>query len=138
MKTLVYLLFVLAASSLAACQPKPAPGEIVSVTGGSDRSIPANDLNSMLKNKDFMLINVHIPLAGNIAGTDRSIPYDQIGQNLALLPGDKNARIVLYCRSGRMSAIAAEALVKLGYTDVWDLKGGTAAWEQAGLTLENK
>jgi rhodanese-related sulfurtransferase len=92
----------------------------------------------MLKNKDFMLINVHIPLAGIIAGTDRSIPYDQIGQNLSQLPGDKNARIVLYCRSGRMSAIAAEALVKLGYTNVWDLKGGTAAWEQAGLTLDNK
>lgn len=138
MKKFVLLSIVLGAMSLAACQPKPAPEEIVSVAGGSYRSIPANELNTMLKNKDFVLINVHIPFAGNIAGTDRSIPYDQIEQNLSQLPGDKNTRIVLYCRSGRMSAIAAEALVKLGYTNVWNLKGGMAAWEQAGLSLEDK
>jgi rhodanese-related sulfurtransferase len=138
MKKLVFLLIVLGAVLLAACQPKPAPVEIVTVSGGSYRNISANDLSRMLKNKDFVLINVHIPFAGNIAGTDRSIPYDRIGQNLSQLPGDKNARIVLYCRSGRMSAIAAETLVKLGYTNVWNLNGGMAAWEQAGLSLEGR
>lgn len=89
----------------------------------------------MLENKDFVLINVHIPFAGNIAGTDLSIPYNQIEQNLSQLPADKAAKLVLYCRSGRMSQIAAEKLVSLGYTDVWDLEGGMVAWEQAGNLL---
>jgi hypothetical protein len=37
-----------------------------------------------------------------------------------------------------MSSIAAEKLVELGYTNVWNLSGGMAAWEQAGFPLEGK
>ncbi len=125
---------------LAACGGKPAQvtGETVTVTGGSYTNVTADELNAMLKNKDFVFINVHIPFEGNIAGTDLSIPYDQIADpaNLAQLPADKNVKIVLYCRSGRMSAIAAEKLVSLGYTNVWNLTGGMVDWEQAGYDIQ--
>jgi rhodanese-related sulfurtransferase len=110
--------------------------EQVSVSGGSYVRISATELEAMLNNKDFTLVNTHIPFEGNIPGTDLSIPYNEIDQNLGLLPTDKNAKIVLYCRSGRMSAEAAETLVKLGYTNIWDLAGGMIAWEDAGLPLE--
>jgi rhodanese-related sulfurtransferase len=110
-------------------------GKQVSVDGGSYTDVSASELQTMLANKDFSLVNVHIPFEGNIAGTDLSIPYDQIAQNIDKLP-DKNAKIVLYCRSGRMSAIAAETLVSLGYTNVWNLDGGMVAWEAAGNTIE--
>jgi len=90
----------------------------------------------MLKNKDFVFVNVHIPFEGDIAATDLSVSYDQIAQNLSQLPSDKNAKIVLYCRSGRMSEIAAEELVSLGYTNIWNLEGGMVEWEQAGFDLE--
>jgi rhodanese-related sulfurtransferase len=136
MKKLIFIL--LAAMILVSCQSKPVTGETVSVTGGSYQSVTPDKLNTMLKNKDFVFVNVHIPFAGNIAGTDLSIPYDQIEQNLSQLPSDKNAKIVLYCRSGRMSAIAAEKLASLGYTNIWDLKGGMVDWEQAGYSIENK
>jgi rhodanese-related sulfurtransferase len=126
--------------TLSACQSKnsdtPITGSAVTVDGGYYLNVTPSELNTMLEDKDFVFINVHIPFAGNIAGTNLSIPYDQIGQGLAQLPSDKNAKIVLYCRSGRMSAIAAETLVKLGYTNLWNLDGGMAAWEQAGFELE--
>jgi rhodanese-related sulfurtransferase len=92
-------------------------------------------LAAMLDGKDFRLINVHIPYAGEISGTDLEIPYDQIEQRASELPADKGAKIVLYCRSGAMSAMAARSLVKLGYTNVWNLDGGMSAWEQAGHPL---
>jgi phage shock protein E len=127
-----FILFLMVAIVLAGCQSKPVTGETVSVDGGSYRNISADEL----KGNDFVFINVHIPFAGNIAGTDLFIPYDQIEQNLSQLPADKNAKIILYCRSGRMSAIAAEKLVSLGYTNIWNLKGGMVDWEQAGYEIQ--
>ena len=125
---------------LTACQSQPAEivGEKVNVSGGAYTNVSTQDLNTMLKDKNFVFVNVHIPFAGNIANTDLSIPYDQISEStyLSQLPADKNAKIVLYCRSGRMSTIAAEELVKLGYANIWNLKGGMMNWEQAGYEIE--
>ena len=129
---------ILLAALLVSCVPKPPPVETISVAGGSYRSVTAPELNKMLKNKDFLFVNVHYPFAGSIAGTDMFIPYDQIDQQLSLLAPDKSAKILLYCRSGRMSTIAAETLVKLGFASVWTLKGGMQAWEANGLSLQTK
>jgi rhodanese-related sulfurtransferase len=112
-------------------------GEPVSVSGGSYVRVSATELEAMLKDKDFTFVNTHIPFEGNISDTDLSIPYNDIDRSLGLLPADKDAKIVLYCKSGRMSAEAAETLVTLGYTNVWDLAGGMIAWEDAGLPLED-
>src|SRR3990172_2793868 len=134
------ILILLAVVVLTACRSEPVTGESVTVAGGSYKNISADELNAILKDKGFVFINVHIPFAGDIADTDLSIPYDQINipDNLSQLPTDKNAKIVLYCRSGCMSAIAAEELVSLGYTNIWNLTGGMVEWEQAGYLIENK
>lgn len=134
MKKIFFLLFTIVL--LVGCQSKQVSGIDVSVAGGSYKNVEPKELNSMLKKKDFVLINVHIPFAGNIAKTDFSIPYDQIEQNLSQLPADKDAKILLYCRSGHMSQVAAEKLISLGYTNIWNLKGGMIDWEQAGFDLE--
>lgn len=143
MSRLALILPLLIALLLSACKNSatPAPpidmvGQKVSVPGGSYIDITAVELQAMLEKKDFTFVNVHIPFEGNIASTDLSIPYDEIEQSLGLLPADKNAKIVLYCRSDRMSNIAAKSLVGLGYNNVWNLDGGMVAWEQAGLSLE--
>ncbi len=116
----------------------PAAGVKVAVEGGAYTNITPQQLAAMLKQKDFFFVNVHIPYEGEIEPTDAQIPYDQTAQQLSQYPANKNAKIVLYCRSGRMSAIAAEELVKDGYANVWNLDGGMAAWEQQGFPLKEK
>lgn len=107
-------------------------------TNAAFETISSQDLQQMLQHKDFVLVNVHIPYEGEIAQTDAFIPFDQIAANLDKLPADKTAKIVLYCRSGRMSEIAATTLAGLGYTHVDHLAGGMIGWEVAGQQLLHK
>lgn len=49
---------------------------------------------------------------------------------------DKAAMVVLYCGGGFRSALAADNLQKMGYTNVISLDGGWKAWTDAGLPVE--
>ena len=49
---------------------------------------------------------------------------------------DNTTQIVLYCGGGFRSALAADALQKMGYTSVISMDGGWRAWMQAGLPVE--
>jgi rhodanese-related sulfurtransferase len=149
--SLYFSLAFLLAFVLAACggqesaDTAPAVTDLSSQTqtvpvegGGSYTDVSVDGLALMLENKDFPLINVHIPYQGELEGTDAFIPFDQMEQNLDKLPADKDAKIVLYCRSGNMSGISARTLVGLGYTDVWNVDGGMIAWEASGRSLLSK
>ncbi len=92
----------------------------------------------MLKAKDFTFVNVKTPYIGEIDGTDLYIPYDQLKARTADLPQAKTTKILVYCRSGVESKEAAQTLLDLGYTNVWNLDGGMNAWQSSGRTLVNK
>jgi rhodanese-related sulfurtransferase len=137
---ILILIGLLAACGGRASTPTAAPTTAVKVAvdGGAYSNLTPAQLAEMLKQKDFFFVNVHIPYEGEIDPTDAQIPYDQTAQLLSQYPADKNAKIVLYCRSGRMSSIAAKELVKAGYTNVWNLDGGMAAWKIQGLPLKEQ
>ena len=140
------LIVSIVAGLLAACSsPSATPaatlpfGAPVSVEGGTYTNVTPAQLNDMLEHKDFFFVNTHIPYEGELASTDAFIAFeDNEPQRVGEYPADKAAKIVLYCRSGRMSAIVAEALVKAGYTNVWNLAGGMRAWEAAGYEVIKK
>lgn len=49
---------------------------------------------------------------------------------------DKDTKLVLYCCSGKRSILAAESLMKMGYTDVSSLRGGVIEWVDKDFPLD--
>ena len=97
--------------------------------------ISVNQFEKLMDQKDFTLINVHIPYQGEIDNTDLLIPFNAVNQNKNFLPKNKDAKIVVYCMEDQMSDVAAEQLTKMGYTRIFNLQGGMIAWQNQGRRL---
>lgn len=100
------------------------------------QTLTIDDFADVVENQadDYQIINVHIPYAGEVANTDANIPYNDLDALTAAI-SDKDAPVILYCRSGNMSEQASRALVDQGYTNVWDVPGGMGAWQDSGREL---
>ncbi|MFL5599002.1 MAG: rhodanese-like domain-containing protein, partial [Gemmatimonadaceae bacterium] len=51
---------------------------------------------------------------------------------------DKNAELILYCGGGFRSALSADNLQRMGYTNVASMAGGWRAWQAAGAPVERE
>jgi molybdopterin/thiamine biosynthesis adenylyltransferase len=69
--------------------------------------------------------------AGAIDG-DLWIRRGELADRIAAAVPDRDASIVVYCATGKRSALAVQALAQLGYTNARSLRGGFAAWTAAG------
>jgi rhodanese-related sulfurtransferase len=49
---------------------------------------------------------------------------------------DKDTELILYCGGGYRSALAADALQKMGYRKVYSMAGGWKAWKESGAPIE--
>jgi rhodanese-related sulfurtransferase len=123
--------------ALGACTSTGPPPTSTSPTQTptAARLVDPDEFAAAIAEPDRVTVNVHVPFEGDIAGTDLSIPFDQIAAQAFRLPADRDTGLAIYCRSGPMSAIAAETLRDLGYTDVVELRGGMRAWQADGRQL---
>jgi len=73
----------------------------------------------------------------NISGS-RRVPLNRVGKETRDKNIAKDTEIVVYCAGPKcpMSAMAAEKLAKLGYTNARAYEGGLEEWKQAGLPIE--
>jgi rhodanese-related sulfurtransferase len=71
----------------------------------------------------------HLPRA-------RHIPLKELGAKAAELSKFKEKPVIVTCGKGPRAASASRALKHAGFSNVYVLKGGVAAWQQASLPLE--
>lgn len=71
----------------------------------------------------------HIPDAQHLSRGTLEVEIEALAPDLA-------APIILHCGAGGRSALAAESLQKMGYTNVKSMAGGFTAWKSAGLPTE--
>lgn len=111
-------------------------GIIFIPAGKAIHMINSDQLQDMINSDDVFVINTHTPYVGEINGTDLVAEDWQHMENYVnSLPKDKNAKIVVYCRSGHMSGVAAEELKKMGYKNIYDLEGGMNSWTSSGKKI---
>jgi rhodanese-related sulfurtransferase len=60
-----------------------------------------------------------------------------IERDIETLVPDKRASMILYCGGGYRSALAADALQQMGYTNVTSMDGGIKAWREGGYPMES-
>ena len=121
--------------------PVDAAVKIAKDTGWGVKA-PEN-LNAELAEKpDLILIDVRtaeeIAENGVIATEGQTlltIPLESFVVDSAQWPDSKDAEIVVYCGSGHRSTMAMTMLLTEGYTNVTSLKGGFAAWTEAGFPV---
>lgn len=141
----VFLVLATLVFTVSACSPSnatdfqtPSPPTNPASTQNNYRTLTIDEFVEIVTNESdqYAIVNVHIPYEGEVAETDMHIAYNDIEALTSALP-DRNAPIILYCRSGRMSEEASLALRELGYTQVWDVPGGMNAWRESGHELLN-
>jgi len=123
MKKLVFLL--LAVMLLTACgQDKENDQGAVYV------NITAEEAKQLMDSEEgYIILDVRTQEEydeGHISGATQ-ISHEEIAEKAEKMLTDKDQLILVYCRSGRRSKIAAEALVELGYTNIKEF-GGIIDW----------
>ena len=144
MKKIILLLTVSLLCLLCACTASTASDQskkeenkaATDTPNATYQKISAKEAKAMMDDgKPFILLDVRTDEEFAAERLDGAIliPDDAIGSRAEKELPDKNARILVYCRSGRRSALAAKELVGMGYTNVFDF-GGIIDWPYGTLS----
>lgn len=134
MKGIIVLAGLLAASLLTACSHNSNPAAV-----DGYQTITADEAKEKMDTMDVMVVDVRTAeeYAGGHIKDALLIPNESIENEPPAELQDKDAVILVYCRTGRRSAMAAEKLNSLGYTAVFDF-GGISGWPYEVVTEEDK
>jgi len=122
------------AGAVSGGEQKPGRSD---ASAGPSRLVSPAEFATAISKPGTAVINVHVPFEGEIPGTDRHIPFDQVERRRAALPPPSRP-LAIYCRTGPMSATAARALARLGYREITELRGGMRAWQDSGRPLRDR
>ena len=112
--------------------------ELSKLAGGSAAALGTLEATRLMNQPQTLVLDIrddkdfaagHLPRA-------RHIPLGDLEKRSGEIQKFKDKPVLVTCRNGNRSASAARALKKLGFSNVFQLKGGLQAWEQASLPVE--
>jgi rhodanese-related sulfurtransferase len=107
---------------------------------GDKGSVDPADATSLINHRDAVVIDVR-PTAdfakGHIVNA-QNVPMNGFKNQIGALQRYKDGPVVVACRSGAQSAMACQQLRKAGFAEVYNLRGGVLAWQNANLPLSRK
>lgn len=101
------------------------------------RAVSPAQLTALINRENALVVDLSAPAdyeKGHVIGS-RSVAISQFDPEHKQLAKARELPIALVCRNGMTSAAAAKRLSKAGFTQVYWLDGGIAAWQQADLPL---
>jgi len=104
------------------------------------REVSAADTQErMRENSEAKLIDVREDKEWDAAHAAGAIHLGKgiIERDIETTVPDKNAELILYCGGGYRSALAGDALQRMGYTNVFSMAGGWRAWQESGGKVES-
>jgi rhodanese-related sulfurtransferase len=105
---------------------------------GNSNDVGTAQMVQLMNQRDALVLDIRESSEsdGRRIRNSKHIPLSELASRLKELEKYKTKPIVVNCRAGLRSASACRLLKKEGYSEVYQLKGGLAAWQQAGLPLE--
>ena len=102
--------------------------------------IDVSEAQSMVKDSNVTIIDVRTPQEYKQGHLKKAqlIPVSEIGNRIGEIEALKDSPVLVYCRSGHRSSMAARMLRKAGFSNISNLQGGITSWQGAGGAVTKK
>lgn len=104
------------------------------------KSIGPTEATQLINQSEALVLDIREPkeLSDGIIMDSMHVPLGQLSTSLTKLEKYRDRPIIAACRSGARSAMACSTLSKNGFEQVYNLRGGIIAWQNANLPLAKK
>ena len=112
--------------------------EISRLIGGGAGEIGTLEATRLMNGGPHLVLDVgdNTEFAGGHVPKARNIPVKELGTRLEEIAKYKERPVIVTCKGGVRGGAAVRFLKKSGFSNVYQLKGGNGAWEQASLPIE--
>lgn len=114
------------------------PGQLVAEAKSQILHVSVPVAKDLFDTGDYVFVDVREPNETKMGFIPNAflIPRGLLEFRIGSSVEDKSAKVVVYCKSGGRSALAALALKTLGYTNVISMDGGFSGWDEAGYPVD--
>ncbi len=111
-------------------------------TGADIRLVNPDEALALIRsnagNRNFMILDIRTPgeYSGGHIPNSMLLDYHSPGFRDSLASLDRDKTYFIYCRSGNRTGRAVDIMKELGFTRVYELRGGIKSWLSSGLILE--